>query len=139
MASSLVRAAVADVLAGWDSAAVPISMPNEAFIPPAGPWVRVEFPGSAVDRADIGDPVAPMWDEAGALMIHIMVPPGVGDAVATALADAVWELFRGRDVDGVRFDARLDGTAGERTWPGSESAWWGISYGITFRLLSVSA
>ena len=39
--------------------------------------------------------------------------------------------------DYVRFDERLPGTSGEREIPGLEGVFWGISYGITFRLLAV--
>jgi len=137
MTSAIVKAAVETILAGWDETAAPIKRPNETFTPPAGPWAMIAYPGSGIRRADIGAPDAPMWDEAGAFMVHVMVPLGATEAAADAVGDGLWELFRGEEQNGVRFDERLPGTSGEREIPGLEGVFWGISYGITFRLLAV--
>lgn len=137
MTSAIVKAAVDQVLTGWSAAVAPIRKPNEAFTPPQGPWIDIRFPGSGIGRADIGDPDAPMWDEAGAFMVHVMTPMGAGTDTADAIGDAIWELFRGQEVNGVRFDERLSGTSGEREIPGLEGVFWGLSYGITFRLQQI--
>jgi hypothetical protein len=97
----------------------------------------VTFPGSAVARGDIGSPTTPLWIEDGAFMVHIMAPVGAGTEACDQTGDAIWELFRGQEVDGVRFDERLSGTSGEREVPGLQGVYWGLSYGITFRLLAV--
>jgi hypothetical protein len=137
MTSAIVKAAVDSVLTGWSETVAPIRKPNTDFTPPAGPWIMTAFPGSAIGRADIGAPDAPMWDETGAFMLHVFTPLGAGTDAADAIADALWELFRGEEVDGVRFDERLAGTTGEREIPGLDGVYWGASYGITFRLLAV--
>jgi hypothetical protein len=137
MTSAIVKAAVAEVLEGWSESVAPIKRPNETFTPPAGPWIMTAFPGSAVARGDIGAPEAPLWDETGAFMLHVLTPQGAGTDALDAITDALWELFRGQEVDGVRFDERLGGSSGEREIPGLEGVYWGVSYGITFRLLAV--
>jgi len=137
MTSAIVKAAVEAVLTGWDETTAPIKRPNVTFTPPAGPWVMIAYPGSAVSRADIGAPDSPMWSETGAIMAHTFTPQGAGTDAADAIADSLWELFRGQEVNGVRFDERLGGSSGEREIPGLEGVYWGVSYGITFRLLAV--
>lgn len=137
MTSSIVKDAVSAVLGGWDQTVAPIRQPNTAFSPPQGPWIDLAFPGSAVARGDIGAPDAPLWREDGAFMLHVFAPIGAGTTIADAIADALWELFRGQEENGVRFDERLAGSSGEREIPGVAGVFWGVSYGITFRLLAV--
>lgn len=138
MASANVETALRNHLAAnWDESVAKIREPNTSFDPGAFPWIEIRFPGSAIDRADIGANDAPMWDEVGAVMIDIYIPAGSGSAIATAIADAVWELFKGREIEGVRCDSRLQGQSGPREPSEISGVWWGVSYGIAFRYLSV--
>lgn len=131
---SIVKTALA---AGLDAGLAAIREENTDFDPNGKPWVQLRFPGSQVTRGDIGEPDAPMRDEVGAFMVDVFVPLGVGDDIARAIADAVWEIFALKEISGVRFDERLAGQSGDREPEGAAGVWWGISYGIRYRYLSV--
>lgn len=109
--------------------------PNEAFDPGDAPWVELRFPGAHVERGDIGEPAAPLWDEAGAFMVDVYVRPEWGEDVLRALADRIWDALKGEPVPGIRCDARLQGTAGPRAPDGVAGAWYGLSYGVEYRYL----
>lgn len=138
MSSATVQAAIRTAFAEvWNVEIARIREPNSSFDPAGAPWVEIRFPGSDIARADIGDPDHPMWDEAGAFMCHVFVPTGIGVDIANAIADAMWEVFAGKTVSYIRFDDRLGGQAGEREDPGIEGVWWGASFGVSYRYLSV--
>lgn len=134
MVQQIVTAALT---AGWNAADAAIRQPNTTFDPAGNPWIEIRFPGAATRRADIGDADHPMWDEAGAFMCDVYVPVGVGAEMAAALADAMWAIFAGRDLSGVRCDERLQGQSGEREPTGVPGVWWGLSFGVSYRYLSI--
>jgi hypothetical protein len=74
---------------------VPFAWPNEAFTnpePPA-PWLLVEISGDLSAPLELGrDGV---WQEDGAILVHVMVPTGTGVTDGLALRKAVANLFRG--------------------------------------------
>lgn len=131
---SIIRGALSS---GWDASNAAIREPNTSFDPMGNPWIEISFPGSRVDRGDIGEPDAPLRDEVGAFMVHVFVPLGAGEDIARQIADAVWEIYALKNLSGVRCDTRLPGQSGEREPAGVEGVWWGISYGISYRFLSV--
>lgn len=130
----IVRSALA---AGWDASNAGIREPNTTFDPQGLPWIEIAFPGSRIDRGDIGEPDAPLRDEVGAFMVHVFVPVGAGEEIARAIADAVWEIYALKDLSGVRCDTRLTGQSGEREPTGVPGVWWGVSYGVSYRYQSV--
>src|SRR3546814_20562509 len=87
-----VRARLTD---NWDVTRATIRQPNEDFDPDGKPWIELRFPGGMNDRADLGEPSAAMWEEAGAFLCDVYVPQGAGEAPATALADALALIFQG--------------------------------------------
>lgn len=132
--ASVVKTAVATA---WDTGVAAVREENTEFDPGGNPWIQFRFPGSHITRGDIGEPEAPMRDEAGAFMVDVFVPRGVGDDLARAIADAIWDIFALKNISGVRFDERLMGQSGEREQEGVAGVWWGLSYGIRYRYLSV--
>jgi hypothetical protein len=70
------------------------SWPNEDFTRPDQPaiWLAVEFSSNADVPIEIG---ANTWQENGALLLHLMLPRGVGIDKALALKDALSVAFRG--------------------------------------------
>lgn len=134
-AASVIKAAF---VSAWDAELAAVREDNTSFAPSeAQSWVQLRFPGSKIARGDIGEPDAPLVDEVGSFMVDIFVPRGIGDDLARALADAVWDIFKFRNIDGVRCDERLTGQSGERMPDGVPGVWWGFSFGITYRYLSV--
>lgn len=131
---NIIRAALAD---GWDESIARIRDPNTTFDPMWLPWIEIAFPGSRIDRGDIGEPDAPLRDEVGAFMVHVFVPVGAGEDIARQIADAVWEIYALKDLSGVRCDMRLSGQSGEREPTGVPGVWWGVSYGVSYRYQSV--
>lgn len=138
MSSAAVKSAIRDYVAdNWDTSVAAIRATNATFDPQGKPWFEIRFPGAAVDRGDIGEPDAPLWDEVGAIMVDVYVPLGSTDAAADEIGDAIWALLRGQEIEGIRLDGRLSGQSGPRETSGVDGTWWGLSYGITYRYLSV--
>ncbi|WP_041795140.1 phage tail terminator-like protein [Pararhodospirillum photometricum] len=121
-------------LAAWSGAVVRPGR-NTDFQPPRAPWVDVDFPGAQVARADMGAD-EPLWEEVGAVMIHVFVPPGTGDRVASALADSLARHFlRWAPPAGVTITERMQGQAGPRDIEGDpelKGRWWGVSFGLSY-------
>lgn len=139
MSTVPVKEAIRSALAGaWDTGAAAIRKPNSAFSPGENPWIEIRFPGALTQRGDIGDSSAPLWDEAGAFMVDVYVPMGSGEEVADALGDAAWNIFKGQNFSGVRCDSRMAGQSGPREPMGDGGGvWWGLSFGISYRYLSI--
>lgn len=91
-----------------------VAWPNEGFTlpePPA-PWLLVEIQGELSRPIELGGAT---WQEAGALLLHVMVPVGTGTAAGLTLRKALANLFRtatGAPVGLLWRDARMD-PAGE--------------------------
>lgn len=134
MSSSDFQKIVRARLARW-SGAVVRSGRNEDFKAPRGPWVDVAFPGAKQERSDIGS-ASPLWDEVGAFMIHVFVPPGSGDMIASELADSIARHFLTWDApEGVTITERMQGQQGPRQVEGDgdlAGRWWGVSFGIGY-------
>lgn len=81
--------------ADWDLSASPAAL------------VYVEVFSSFFDQASIGsgEPADNLWREEGQILAHILVPNGTGTVTARTLAKAVANLFRGKDISGIRFGA----------------------------------
>ena len=139
MTTSAVEFAVRARLSSlWDQDVALIREPNTGFDPEGHPWIEIRFPGAAVDRADIGDPDHPLWNEVGAFMIDVYVPAGVGAGLASTIADAAAEIFQGREFSGVECRGRMAGQSGDRTPDGLDGRWWGVSFGIGYRYQSIA-
>lgn len=91
--------------AGW--AITPKVFENENYQTSNTPaaFVYVEIFGAFYDQASIGaEPVtANRWREGGVLKMHVMTPSGTGSGIARGYAGELLELFRGQEIDGVRF------------------------------------
>ncbi|NIJ40345.1 hypothetical protein FHS78_000615 [Parvibaculum indicum] len=123
--------------AHWNAALARRREPNTDFDPGGLQWFEVRFPGSHIGRGDIGEPAAPLRDETGAFMVDVYVPKGTGDQLARNIADAIWEIFAFKDLSGLRCDERMAGQSGWREPEGVPGVWWGLSYGIGYRYLSI--
>lgn len=91
----------------WDGDAVPVWFENETWDLEASPdaFLSVELSGDLFGQASIGsgDPLEEFWREDGELRIHVLVPQGGGTATARTLAKQAADLFRGRELSGVKF------------------------------------
>ena len=121
----------------WDTALAAVKEPNATFDPAGKQWVQLRFPGSREERADIGEPDAPLAEETGSIMVDVFVPANAGDDLARIIADAIWAIFRFQNIEGVRYDERMAGQSGWREPDGVGGVWWGLSYGISYRYMSV--
>lgn len=98
-AKAAIRARLVD---NWT--ATRITFQNEA---PAAPWPPVDadgFPMAFVNleiaslpssMAGAGVPGSQVWRNPGFIYVHVFVPSGSGDAVATQYATDIGEIFRG--------------------------------------------
>ncbi|TPM19776.1 hypothetical protein [Mesorhizobium sp. B2-3-6] len=78
-------------------------------------WVLVEIFGDFFDLASIGaEPVlANRWREGGQVLMHVLTPNETGSRAGRVYAKQLVDLFRGKEIAGVRFrDASIG--AGER-------------------------
>jgi hypothetical protein len=140
MTSASVKAALRDHLddeLGTDGP--PQRRPNETFDPQGQPWVELRFPGAHTERGDIGETQAPLWDEAGAFMVDVNVPADIGEDSVSALADQIWNIFKGEPIPGIRCDTRLQGSAGPRDDTGAAGVWYGLSFGVGYRYLHIDS
>lgn len=138
MSSSAVVAITKTALfTAWDTSLALIREENTLFDPEGRAWIQLRFPGARISRGDIGEPGQPLVDEVGSFMVDSFVPAHSGDDLARVLADAVWDIFGLKDINGVRYDERLGGQSGWREPDGVGGVWWGLSYGIRYRYLSV--
>ncbi len=87
--------------AGWTTTR--ITYQNEtpaAPFPPTGagavlvPWVNLEVEGGEAEIVGTGTPGNHVWTYEGTIMVHVFVPIGSGDALATQYAITIGELFR---------------------------------------------
>jgi hypothetical protein len=131
--------AVADIILArvedaWS--ATPVRASNTDFDPNGGPFLEIDFPGSDESRGAIGDSGNPLWEEAGAFMVHLFAPRGLGDAALRGLADEAAGLFmRWSPPEGLTIWRRMGAQAGDRTVDGSQ--WVGRSFGISYTYHSI--
>lgn len=64
-------------------------------------WVYVEIYGDSYNQDTMGAPGANVWEETGAVYLHVMVPSGTGSADARAHANALLNLFREKPVSNI--------------------------------------
>lgn len=115
----------------------PQRRPNETFDPAGEPWVELRFPGAQTERGDIGEASAPLWDEAGAFMVDVYIPANTPEDEARAIGDEIWDALKGEPVPGIRCDTRLQGSAGPRDGTGVAGVWYGLSFSVGYRYLSI--
>jgi hypothetical protein len=114
--------------------ATPVIFENEDTPTPDTPaaFLFVEVAGDLFEQASIGggDQVGDnLWREDGQVLIHVMTPRGGGSAAARLLARQAAALFRGQDIDGIRFGGVSIG-AGE---PGeADGNYWRMTATIDF-------
>jgi hypothetical protein len=87
--------------------ATPIYFENEPRDLPGVPnhWLFIECYGHFWDQASIGtNPVTSnRWREEGQIDAHVMAPKEMGTAQARGYAEAICEIFRGREIQGIIF------------------------------------
>lgn len=143
MSTLLAKAVIRDALDDQSAAlaetyGASIRSTNTTFDPAGAPWIEIRFPGARTDRLDIGETAAPLWEEVGAFMVDVYVPTNTAEDLADAIADAVWGIYRGQDLSGVRCDARMAGQSGPREPFGQGTGvWWGLSFGVSYRFQTV--
>jgi hypothetical protein len=134
MALSDVRQAVKAFLAAqWTT--TPVSYENDGYQQSEDsdgaliPYVAMELVGGLFSQQSIGagDARSNYWSAAGQLWLHVIVAAGSGSDNATALADALAELFRGIELDpGIRFeDMNIAASGGQ-----SDGSAWTLSLSI---------
>jgi hypothetical protein len=64
-------------------------------------WVYVEVYGDSYVQDTMGAPGANVWEETGAVYLHVMVPSGTGSAAARTHANALLNLFREKPVSNI--------------------------------------
>jgi len=140
MSQAAVRTAVRSRLEqNWDQAKAKIRKTNESFVPAGMPWIEIRFPGARNSRADLGEPDAAMWEEAGAFMCDVYVPADSGEDAAALLADELAALYQGQDFDNVSCFDRMPGHSGLRQPEGLSGVWYGTSFGIAYRYQSITS
>lgn len=60
------------------------------------PWVHLEIVTSRSGMHGAGKPGSQVWLTDGLILVHVFVPQGTGDALATEYANAVGEIFRAK-------------------------------------------
>lgn len=119
--------------AEW-AATTPIYFENEDPTLPGEPnhWLFVEVAGDLFEQASIGggDEVTDnLWREDGQIVVHVMTLRGIGSLEARQLARQAVDIFRGLDIDGIRYRATSVG-AGE---PGeADGNYWRFTATIDF-------
>jgi hypothetical protein len=85
----------------------PLVFENEGFELPDQPahFVYVEVWGESYRQESLGAETrdANLWRESGQLMMHVMVPDGIGTSLARQYAKQLVGLFRGQDIDETTF------------------------------------
>jgi hypothetical protein len=80
---------------------------NEGFMKPSppAPFVLVQITGDIWDQASIGagDRASNRWEEAGELLLDVIVPTGAGSLTARTHATALANLFRGLQLGDIEF------------------------------------
>jgi len=95
MAQQAVMAAVEQRLADlW--AHCPVDPPNQGGLPPAAPFLDVQYPVAKEDQISIGSPGAQLWRETGTIRFVLSIAPGSGADWAVAWMDELRALFRGK-------------------------------------------
>jgi hypothetical protein len=107
------------------------------------PWVHLEIVTSRSGMHGAGKPGSQIWLTDGLILVHVFVPQGSGDALATEYANIIGEIFRAKvfynNGDGcyVRTWApRVDEggpatSAGEIEWANT-GAWFRVSMSVPF-------
>ena len=91
--------------ANWT--ATPMAWENEGFTKPSppAPFVLVQITGDIWDQASIGagDRASNRWEEAGELLLDVIVPTGTGSLTARTHATDLANLFRGLQLGDIEF------------------------------------
>jgi hypothetical protein len=111
--------------AQWST--TPLAWDNEAFRQPdpaePAPYVLVQITGGQYEQMTIGAETrtANRWQEEGELLLSVIVPMGTSSLLARQIADALFALFRGLQLDDIEFrDASIGlGVAAE-----DRGQWW---------------
>lgn len=64
-------------------------------------WVYVEIYGDSYNQDTMGAPGANVWEETGAVYLHVMVPSGTGSEDARTHANTLLNLFREKPVSNI--------------------------------------
>lgn len=60
------------------------------------PWVHLEIASSGSTMRGAGKPGSQVWVTDGLISVHVFVPQGSGDELATEYATAIGEIFRAK-------------------------------------------
>jgi len=60
------------------------------------PWVHLEIASSRSQMHGAGKPGSQVWVTDGLILVHVFVPEGIGDALATQYANTIGEIFRAK-------------------------------------------
>lgn len=60
------------------------------------PWAHLEIVSSQTRQIGAGTPGSQTWQTDGVIIVHVFVPEGTGDAVATQYAATIGEIFRAK-------------------------------------------
>lgn len=136
MASATPATAIEDRLkANWTT--TPVYLADEIDAPPDPPsaFVVLEFPGGSSSQYTIGSPGNNVFLEAGAFMIHVLVPLGndsQGNAwrrTARTYAETIAEIFRAQTfATSVITYAPDPPHESDR----SNGNFWGVSFGVPY-------
>lgn len=69
---------------------------DAAPFPSLVPWAHLEIASSASQMRGAGKPGSQMWVTDGLITVHVFVPQGTGDELATQYANTIGEIFRAK-------------------------------------------
>jgi hypothetical protein len=105
----------------------PLAWDNETFRQPnpANPaaFVLVQITGGLYEQMTIGAETraANRWQEEGELLLSVMVPMGTGSLAARQIADGLFALFQGLQLDDIEF---RDASIGLGVVAEDRGTWW---------------
>lgn len=70
--------------------------PDAPDLPNLVPWAHLEIASTGSQMRGAGKPGSQVWQTLGFILVHVFVPAGIGDALATSHASAIGEIFRGK-------------------------------------------
>lgn len=113
-------------------ATTPLAFDNAPYSPHDGePWVRCQIFEEDVRRLNIGNPG--YHRVVGLIVLSIYVPVSTGTQLARTYADALAELFRDQQFNGILCREVVPATIGEVTVRGSESGWYQYDINVRFQ------
>lgn len=108
----------------------PYTFDNEAFAPPAGPWVRLTIRHLTRRQISMGRKGNRRWETRALLIIEYYEPPSGGTADADGHLDAAKDIFEGSAIAGTtcKFEAAIPRERGVI----EQGAWWAANSQIEF-------